>query len=176
MTPNHSCANRPSSRIPRSLTRCSSKINIGPHTGTPYRRPPQAEDFIPASPLTFPMSAHAIMYAESADLIYWTVISGIDHPIASVSPATDPRSEHRRRPSTQFTGHRSCADLVQRAHLQSQRDGCHAEHDQPDLRQLRCGVFNRHRRLPHDRACKPFRCRSNVAVASPDPALHHIHL
>ncbi len=35
---------------------------------------------------------HAIMYAESSDLIHWTVINGIDNPIASVSPVTDPSS------------------------------------------------------------------------------------
>ena len=31
---------------------------------------------------------HAIMYAESPDLINWTVINGINNPIASVSPVT----------------------------------------------------------------------------------------
>ncbi len=35
---------------------------------------------------------HAIMYAESSDLIHWTVINGIDNPIASVSPVTDPNT------------------------------------------------------------------------------------
>ena len=35
---------------------------------------------------------HAIMYAESSDLIHWTVINGIDNPIASVNPVTDPNS------------------------------------------------------------------------------------
>ncbi|MGA3132922.1 MAG: hypothetical protein ABSD59_19130 [Terracidiphilus sp.] len=35
---------------------------------------------------------HAIMYAESPDLIHWTVINGIDNPIASVSPVTDPNT------------------------------------------------------------------------------------
>ena len=35
---------------------------------------------------------HAIMYAESADLVHWTVINGIDNPIASVSPVTDPNT------------------------------------------------------------------------------------
>ncbi|HUP02404.1 MAG TPA: hypothetical protein VMU19_00350, partial [Bryobacteraceae bacterium] len=33
---------------------------------------------------------HAIMYAESSDLANWTVYNGIDNPIASVSPTTDP--------------------------------------------------------------------------------------
>jgi hypothetical protein len=31
---------------------------------------------------------HAIMYAESPDLINWTVLNGINNPIASVSPVT----------------------------------------------------------------------------------------
>lgn len=35
---------------------------------------------------------HAIMYAESTDLIHWTVINGIDNPIASVNPVTDPNT------------------------------------------------------------------------------------
>jgi hypothetical protein len=35
---------------------------------------------------------HAIMYAESSDLINWTVINGIDNPIASVSSVTDPNT------------------------------------------------------------------------------------
>ena len=33
---------------------------------------------------------HAIMYAESPDLMSWTVINGIDNPIASVFNTTDP--------------------------------------------------------------------------------------
>jgi hypothetical protein len=32
------------------------------------------------------------MYAESSDLIHWTVINGIDNPIASVSSVTDPNT------------------------------------------------------------------------------------
>lgn len=35
---------------------------------------------------------HAIMYAESADLMNWTVINGIDNPIASVDSVTDPNN------------------------------------------------------------------------------------
>lgn len=33
---------------------------------------------------------HAIMYAESSNLTNWTVYNGIDNPIASVAPTTDP--------------------------------------------------------------------------------------
>jgi hypothetical protein len=33
---------------------------------------------------------HAIMYAESSNLTSWTIYNGIDNPIASVAPTTDP--------------------------------------------------------------------------------------
>ena len=33
-------------------------------------------------------SFHAILYAESSDLMNWTVINGINNPIASVSTVT----------------------------------------------------------------------------------------
>ncbi|MBV8732178.1 MAG: hypothetical protein JO336_20410, partial [Acidobacteriia bacterium] len=35
---------------------------------------------------------HAIMYAESSDLMHWTVINGIDNPIASVASIQDPNN------------------------------------------------------------------------------------
>jgi hypothetical protein len=43
---------------------------------------------------------HAIMYAESSDLVNWNVINGIDNPIASVSSIPDPNNSSATIPAT----------------------------------------------------------------------------